>query len=153
MGFKIAQVPIIRNWFKTAFVVSKTWRFDESNPEAKGDMVSDGGKPPKGLIPAYPTTMILVKDLWLSLGKSSGFEEMLRSYERSSASGGGYLSIGPFHLGGSHARSSGSGSSSASEHYDFSSQTMNVPGVQVVGFKCHLFPKAPDPLSTITNWV
>lgn len=153
MGFKIAQVPIVRPWLKTAFLMSKAWRFDQNNPESKGEMVSDGGKPAKGLIPAYPTTLIMIKDLWLSLSKSSGFEDLLRSYESSSASGGGFLSLGPFHLGGSHAQSSGSGRRSSSYHYDSATQTMNVPGAQVIGYKCHIFPKSPDPLATITNWV
>jgi len=67
MSFKITQVPIVRPWFKTAFLASKLWRFDPSNPEAMGDMVSDGGKPPKGLIPAYPTSLICIKDLTLCL--------------------------------------------------------------------------------------
>ena len=51
MDFKITQVPIVRPFFKTAFLASKLWRFDQNNPEAKGEMVSDGGKPAKGLIP------------------------------------------------------------------------------------------------------
>lgn len=153
MGFQMAQVPIVRPWFKTSFLMSRTWRFDQNNPEAKGEMVSDGSKAPKGLIPAYPTSLILVKNLRLYVGKSSGFEEMLRQYERSSSSGGGYLAIGPFHLGGSHSRRSGSGSSSSSYHYDSATQTMTIPGVQVVGFKCHIFPKSPNPRPEITNWI
>jgi len=153
MGFKITQVPIVRPWFKTAFLVSKLWRFDQNNPQAKGDMVSDGGKPAKGLIPAYPTSLICIKDLWLRFAKSSGFEEARSSWERSSASGGGAIHFGPFHLGGSHSRSSASGQRSSQYHYDSESQTMTVPGVQVIGFKCHIMPKSPDPNSSITQWI
>jgi hypothetical protein len=153
LSFKIAQVPIVRPWFKTAFLMSKSWRFDQNNPEAKGEIVSDGGKPAKGLIPAYPTSMILIKDLSMYMGKSSGFEEFHASYQHSSASGGGYVSFGPFHLGGSHGRSSGSGERSSGYHYDAATQTMTVPGTQIIGFKCNVLPKSPDPLSSITQWI
>jgi hypothetical protein len=153
LGFSIAQVPIVRPWFKTAFLASKCWRMDQNNPEAKGQMVSDGGKPPKGLIPAYPTSLILIKNLRMSFAKSSGFEDLHASWQNSSASGGGVLMLGPFHLGGSHGRSSASGERSSDYHYDSNSQTMTVPGTQIIGFKCHVLPKSPDPLSTITQWI
>lgn len=153
MSFKITQVPIVRPWFKTSFLVSKLWRFDQNNPEAKGEMVSDGGKPAKGLIPAYPTSLICIKDLSLCFAKSSGFQEMQQSWKRSSASGGAVFCFGPFHLGGSHARSSGSGQRSSSYHYDSQTNTMTVPGAQVIGFKCHIMPKSPDPNSAITQWI
>lgn len=153
LSFKIAQVPIVRPWFKTAFLMSKSWRFDQNNLEAKGEIVSDGGKPAKGLIPAYPTSIIFIKDLTLNMGNSSGFSEFDASYRRSSASGGGYISFGPFHLGGSHGRSSSSGERSSSYHYDSETQTMTVPGTQIIGYKCHVVPKSPNPLSSITNWI
>lgn len=153
LRFKIAQVPIVRPWFKTAYLSSKTWRMDENNPQAKGEMVSDGGTPPKGLIPAYPTTMILIKDLLMCLAKSSGFSDMLSSWERSSAGGGGCFSFGPFTLGASHSQSSASGQSSSAYHYDSNTQTMRVPGAQIIGFKCHVLPKSPDPLPSIKDWI
>ena len=154
MGFKITQVPIVRPWYKTAFLASKLWRFDPSNPEAKGDMVSDGGKPAKGLIPAYPTSLICIKDLTLCFAKSSGFEDAQASWKRSSASGGGAVHFGPFHLGGSHSRSKASGQRSSDYHYDSQTQTMTVPGAQVIGYKCHInSEKSPDPNSSVTQWI
>jgi len=154
MSFKITQVPIVRPWLRSSFLVSKLWRFDQNNPEAKSQMVSDGGSPPKGLIPAYPTSMICIKDLRLTLSKSSGFAEAYSSWKQSSASGGGAFSFGPFHLGGSHARSSSSGQRSAESHYDSETQTMSVPGAQVIGYKCHVYQdKMPDPNRDITTWI
>jgi len=87
------------------------------------------------------------------MGKSSGFEEFHARYQQSSASGGGYASFGPFHIGGSHNRKSGSGERSSTYHYDSETQTMTVPGTQIIGYKCNVLPKSPDPLSTITNWI
>jgi hypothetical protein len=153
MGFKITQVPIVRPWFKTAFLTSKLWRMDQNNPEAKGEVVSDGGNPAKGKLPAYPTSLICIKDLRLCFGKSSGFADARQSWERSSASGGGVVCFGPFHLGGLHGRSSGSGQRSSEAHYDSETQTMFVPGAQIIGFKCHVLPKSPDPVAGISEWI
>lgn len=153
MGFKVTQVPIVRPWFKSAYLNSKCWRFDQNNPEAKSQMVSDGGKPPKGLIPAYPTALIAVKDLWISFAKSSGFNEMNSEWQSSSTGGGGYVAFGPWHLGGRHSQSSATGSRNSSYHYDAETQMMRVDGAQVIGFKCHQPLKSPEPLASITQWI
>src|SRR5262245_1615767 len=57
LKFWIAQIPIVRPWFKSAFLLSKSWRFDQNTPEARDQHVSNGESPPKGLIPAYPTML------------------------------------------------------------------------------------------------
>jgi len=153
MRFSIVQVPIIRPWLKTSYLNSKLWRFDQDNPAAKALQVSDGGRPAKGLIPAYPTTMIVIKDLKMSVRDSEGFSDASKSWKRASASGGGAVSFGPFHFGGSHGRSSASGERSSEFGYNSQKEEMNVPGFQVIGFKCHVMPKSPDPLSSITDWI
>lgn len=153
LSFQICQVPIVRPWFKPAFLLSKSWRFDQSNPEAKDEIVSDGGKPSKGLMPAYPTAIVLIRNLKLSLGHASGFSEFVSEHASTSAGGGGYFSIGPFNAGGSYNRATTSGSTQRNQKYHWEGQEMNVNGMQVVGFKCHLMPKSPSPLTSITAWI
>jgi hypothetical protein len=153
LKFQICQVPIVRPWFKQAFLLSKTWRFDQNNPEAKDEVVSDGGKIPKGLMPAYPTAAIMIRNLTLTLGHSEGFSDFMAEHTSSSASGGGYVHFGPFFGGGSYSRASTSGSTERSYGNTWDKQAMNVPGMQVVGFKCHINPKSPAPLPSITKWV
>jgi hypothetical protein len=153
MSFSIMQVPIVRPWFKSAFLNSKLWRMDQNNPQARGEIVSDGGRPAKGLIPAYPTSMICIKDLVLQFGRSSGMRDAAQSWQQASQNGGGVVCFGPFHLGGSYGRSSSSGNRSRSAHYDSETNTMRVPGAQVVGFKCHVVPKSPDPSPAVTEWI
>jgi len=153
LSFKVAQVLLNRPWLKDAFLNSKTWRFDQNNPEAKSEMVSDGGNPPEGLIPAYPTSMLVIKDLNLYLGESSGFSDYISKHESSSASGGGVLSLGPFNLGGSHSRATSLGETTSEHGYEYDGKTMKVPGMQIIGFKCHVLPKSPDPLPEIENWI
>ena len=153
LKFEICQVPIVRPWFKQAFLLSKTWRFDQNNPEAKDEIVSDGGDIPKGLMPAYPTTAIFVRGLTLRLGHSEGFSDFMSEHTSSSAGGGGLVHFGPFFVGGSYSRASTSGSTQRNYGYSWNNQGMKVSGMQVVGFKCHINPKSPDPLPTITKWV
>jgi hypothetical protein len=30
---------------------------------------------------------------------------------------------------------------------------MSFAGAQIAGFKCHILPKTPDPLPSITKWI
>ena len=152
MKFSIAQVPIVRPWFKTAFLTGKSWRMNAGNPNAV-EVASDGNTPAKGLLPAYPTSLILIKDLVMSAGNSEGFSKFADSSQSMQAHGGGYAMFGPFVMGGAYTQSSTSGQRSSESHYDATTQTMRVPGYQIIGFKCHILPKSPNPLSTIENWI
>jgi hypothetical protein len=153
LSFEIAQVPIVRPWFKLPFLLSRSWRFDQNNPEAKGEFISDGAKPPKGKMPAFPTSIIAVRKLNLKFAESSGFTSFVSESESSHAGAGGGFSWGPFSLGGSYSRSSSSGSSERKQGYKFSNQGIEIDGMQVIGFKCHVLPKSPDPLPSITEWI
>lgn len=144
LEFKITQVPILRPWFKTQFLTSKSWRMDQSNPEAKSEMVSDGKTPPNGMIPAYPTMLLAVKDLKLTLGNV----QSTNSFVQDQISAGGFASFGPFSIGGSYSR----GSSTSQFDYHSDGQGIAVPGMQIIGFKCHVLPMSPDPLPSITKW-
>ncbi|MEM7061689.1 MAG: hypothetical protein AAF572_00775 [Cyanobacteria bacterium P01_B01_bin.77] len=151
LEFKIAQVMISRPWFKTAFLNSQSWRFDQNDPVAKSEMVSDGGSPPKGMIPAYPTAMIVIKDLKLSLGKSEGSSRFLSAHKQSRVSGG--MSFAPLNLGSSFTAATSLGATSSELHSHAEEQGLNVPGMQVIGFKCHVLPKSPNPLPEIEKWI
>ncbi|MCA6079118.1 hypothetical protein [Fulvivirga sedimenti] len=145
LSFKICQVAISRPWFNVNYLTSKYWRFDESNPEFKDNFISDGKNPPDGMIPAYTTTAIFVKDLNLYFGeRNSEFASEMKK-----ASGGGFVSWGPFHAGGKYE--------SASREYDssveFDSQGIRIKGMQLIGFKCHKMDKSPDPKPDIQEWV
>lgn len=153
LNFEIAQIPIVRPWFKEAFLNSKAWRFDPTNPDAKGDMVSDGGTPPKGLIPAYPTTAIFIRNLVLGIDHNSSAASFINQSSSSSASGGGYVSIGPIFLGGSASHWSSSGYTQRDYNSQWNDQGLTVPGLQLVGFKCHILQKSPNSDPSIKSWV
>jgi hypothetical protein len=153
LSFEICQVPIVRPWFKPSFIVSKTWRFDPSIPDLKGDMVSDGGSPSKGLMPAFPTTAVFIRNLSLRIGHSNGFNDFVANARQSSSGGGGFLALGPFSFGAAASASSSSSNTRSDFGYHWDGQSMTVNGMQLAGFKCHVFPKSPNPAPEIKEWV
>jgi hypothetical protein len=154
LGFSICQIPIWRAWFKDAFLLSKTWQFDQTNPDFKGRLLSDGGSPPTGYLPAYPISVIFIKDLFMAIDQSSSEASFIHAQTSSSAGGGGVVSLGPFALGGEASHYSASGYSSRNFSAQWNDQGMTVPGIQIAGFKCHvLTQKCPNPDPSIKNWV
>jgi hypothetical protein len=154
LSFEIAQVPIVQTWYKQAWMKSHTWRFDQGNPDSKDDLVSDGGTPPKGLIPACPTTAIFIRGLHMNLGHSEGFDNFVTQSTISSAGGSGFLSIGPFFGGGSYDRANSGGSTQVNRHVNYANQALDVPGLQLIGFKCQVHTeKIPNPSPSITAWI
>lgn len=145
MSFEIAEIPIVRPWFRPAFLTSKAWRFDQGNPVARGNQLSDGGGPPQGMLAAYATSAIFVRKLALSFGESQGFSDFVTQQRQNHAGGGGMLSIGSFFLGGSTSSRSASGTTQRDWGYKFENNTMFVDGMQLIGYRCHVMPKSPDP--------
>lgn len=146
LSFKIAQVPISRPWFNVNFLKSNYWRFDQNNLEFKERIISDGFQPPNGMIPAYTTTAIFVKDLYLKFGESN--REWFKEMEEWSVDGD--IGFGPFlTINASHE------SKKENKTYDLdeSGQGIRVKGMQLIGFKCHIMPKSPDPKPDIKEWV
>ncbi|MBD5784918.1 hypothetical protein IF650_01875 [Cellulosimicrobium terreum] len=153
MSFQIAQVPIVRPWFKTAYLTSKSWRMSQANVEARGEFASDGGTPRKGRLPAYPTALVLVRDVTVSFRASEGMSSFQSEWESAKSTSGKVFAFGPIVVAGGNTTSRYSSSSNSSSRYHWDGQTLKVDGAQIIGFKCALMPKAPDPLPEITSWV
>jgi hypothetical protein len=149
MSFEIAQIPIARPWLRTAFLTSHYWRFDQNNVVVKGDQLSDAGSPPKGKMPAIPTTAIFVRKLQLKFGENHAFSDYVNNAQSQATSAGGSFAFGPFFAGGSGSHKSGSGDTRQDYGFKFENNTMFVDGMQLIGFKCHLLPKSPDPSGDI----
>jgi hypothetical protein len=154
LSFEIIELPIVRsNWFEEAYITAGYWRFPPDNPQFKGAMVSDGGSPPAGMIPAYPTAAIFIRSLQLGIRQDSAAGQWIDKQQSSTRSGGGYVAFGPFFLGGTASHYSSSGYSQSSYGYTWNDQGMSVDGMQLTAFRCHVFPKCPNPDPSITNWV
>ena len=154
LSFEIAQIPIIRPWFKSSYLFSHTWRFDPGNPDVKNDLLSDGGSPPKGLMVAYPNTIVFIRNLNMQMAHSEGFQHFLDQHSSDAQGGGGSYSFGLFSCGGSASHYSNKGNTQRSYGWKYDDQGLTVPGMQIAGFKCHvLAQKIPNPSPDIKNWV
>lgn len=154
LKFSICQIPILRPWFKDAFLLSKSWRFDQSNPDSKGLLISDGGSPPTGYLPAYPTSVVFIKDLVLGIRKDSSAGQYISEQSASSQGGGVSIGIGPFSFGGSASHYSANGYSNQNLNSHWDDQGLTVDGMQIAGFKCHvLTSKCPNPDPSIKKWI
>ena len=149
-SFEMCQVNIVRPWFKQSFLTSRYWRFDKNWD--KGEYLSDGNMPPKGIMPAFPTSIIFIRNLVLHFGKGSSVDNYMSEYESQSgsSSGGAYfgifnLGIGGGSLGAGYSHSSTNSESHSDSHYEYDSQSIRVPGMQIIGYNCHIMPKCPNP--------
>ena len=147
LTFEMAQVPIIRPWFKTPFLTSKAWKLDAGSPEvqSRGEVLSDGKMPPDGILPGYPTSAIFVRNLKMDFGKANA--QVKSQMKANSAEGS--AGWGPFSVSGSYSKSE----KESEAHRESEYQGIEVNGMQIIGYNCHVLPKTPDPLSNIKNWI
>jgi hypothetical protein len=108
-------------------------------------MVSDGKKPPSGLMPAITTDCVFIKDLTLHFGESN--TEWKR--QRDSMSGAAGFQWGPFHAGGRHSQNSGSSEVKAT----YTDQGVSINGMQLLGVIGWTLPESPKPNPNITQWI
>lgn len=147
LSFEMCQVNILTPWFKQNFLTSKTWRFSQGDEGFKTKFLSDGKKPPHrdSMLPAIPKSMIMVRNLSLKFNNSNTVVNEINK----KTSGGGAIGFGPFFIGGNYGTSTGE----KSRDYHHDSQGIYVNGMQCIGFKCFMIPKAPNPDPAISNWV
>lgn len=147
LSFEMCQVPIVRPWFKTPFLTSKAWKLDAGNPEvqSKGEVLCDGGIPPKGILPGYPTAIIFIRNLSMNFGTANS--KFHSEFESNSASGS--AGWGPFSVSANYSHNESE--QKFESHAD--AQGIHVRGMQIIGFNCHVLPKSPDPLPNIKSWI
>jgi hypothetical protein len=138
MEFSLAQVTIGRPWLSPEFLTGPNWKWDSA------EMLSNGATPPEGLMPAYPTTAIFVKDIKIT---SSSMSDFYNEVDKA-AQGGGSVGWGPFSVKANHSQSSKEVTASLSSD----GKTMTVEGMQLIAFKCFALPNSPHPDKSITSW-
>lgn len=153
ISFEICQVNIVRPWFKTAFLTSKYWRFDPS--ATKGEYLSDGAERPSGKMPAYPTSIIFIRNLKIDFGTQSNFAKYKEKHNEASHKGSAGVNIGFFNIGGgaSYAHRNEKTENTNEHSVHESDMSVTVPGMQIIGYRCHLLGKCPDPKPDIKEWI
>jgi hypothetical protein len=149
LKFELAQVPIVRPWLHSEFLTSKYWKFHEDASKLNiGDVLSDGKIPPAGILTNVPTALIFARNLNLSFGKGSTDYKYIEEHLKT----GGYVGFGPFHFGGHYSQ----GTQQADYKSHVEGQSIKATGMQIIGVKCHLLPKSPNPAATLpagASWV
>jgi hypothetical protein len=156
LSFEFCQVRIVRPWFKESFLTSKYWRFDPTESRA-GQELSDGGNPPKGIMPAYPTSMFVVRNLSLRFDSKQDASSFSDEFKSKSANYSAGVNIGFFNIsaGGGYSNSDSSGRADSDLQMSKDGQSITIPGMQVIGFNCHVLDKAPNPSPDVSDedWI
>ena len=155
ISFKICQVNIVRPWFKPSFLSSKSWRFAPGTEDGrKGTVLSTGGARPKGILPAYPTAMLIVKDVEFDFHDTQIAKDFKHKYDSVSHDGGLGVSIGAFGIGakGNVSYLDDKKHDGAEVGLEQNKTKVTIPGMQVIGYRCHVLEKSPDPLPDIKDW-
>jgi hypothetical protein len=119
---------------------SRGWKW---SPESGLGPVSDGANPPEGLMPLYPTAVIIARNLEIGLDMTNESNSSSWSSVSTSASFG----WGPFSISGNYSHSE----SQAQSDYTQSDSGISVPGPQIIAFVCEVIPQSPNPDPSL-NW-
>ena len=147
MSFEIAQAIVSRAWLSVEFLRSNAWRFAADMPNLTNltSTLSDGEVPPKGSLTAFPTAAVFVRNVKIDLAE---LREQTSEFRRQ-LEGGLDLKIGPFNLGGGKVKR-------GDREYDLNRRMTNeglsVDGLQLIGFRCTLLPKLPNPAANVERW-
>jgi hypothetical protein len=135
---ELLQIPLTRAWIRPEVFWSRGWKW---SPQAGFGPVSDGKTPPGGLMPLYPTSIILAKNLNIGLDMSNTANSSAWSSIETQASFG----WGPFSISGNYSHSD----STAKSNFTKSSSGITVPGPQIIAVICELIPQSPNPDPTL----
>jgi len=142
LSCKIAQIPLIRAWFDPSFIESRAWKFGPSAVDLSE--LSDGGAPPHGSMVAYPISVIFARDVKVNFAElHDETSELTKSIKA-----GGKASLGVLTLSGSYKRDK----QEKQVQSNITTNGLEVSGLQILGFRCRLLKKSPNPLPSIESW-
>ena len=139
---ELAKIPLRRTWMDAGIFSSRAWRFDaQMYPES--EHLSDGGNPPNGTMVAYPSALLVARNLELNMDMTS--ETNTYSFEKITGSArGGW---GPFSIKGNYSKET----TKQTHDYVSDHKGIKAPGMQIIGFVCQVLPKCPNPDDEL-NW-
>lgn len=139
MQLEVAQVPLVITGIDPPFLTSRAWMIGSDVVEL--GTLSDGKVPPSGQLVAYPTAVIFVRNVAISSDEITEAKTDIAAHVAAK----GRVGWGPFSLGGRYKRDDHTTDTKVDTQHD----GLSVEGVQILGFRCHLFGKLPDPLPSI----
>jgi hypothetical protein len=145
LKMQMAQGIIHRPAFFPEFFINRGWTLTPGHGWTWPSLPSNGAKPPttSGTFIGYPTAALFVKGVEITSA------ELAQAYHQYSSSTSGSASVGwgPFQFSGSYATKQGG----TSFHSNAVGNTLQIPGMALIGFVCHLFDKCPNPVPTLKN--
>jgi hypothetical protein len=150
MEFELAQVPIVRAWFREDFLTSPKWRFkassDGSSTVNPGELLSNGDPAnPDGKLFAYPTVVLFARNVKIT---KTLYDKLSTEANRASSGSGGF-SLGPFSMGAKGSYNTTEKTTTVKEEGD----KICVPGMQIIGFRNHVLSRCPNPDPSVTKWI
>lgn len=147
LAFEMSQAIISRAWLAVEFVRSNAWRFPPDMPTLTNltATISDGATPPSGSMIAIPTAALFARNITVD------FKELHEesSTFRRDLNGGLDLKIGPFNLAGGKVKR---GEKEFDMNRRVTEEGLKVDGMQLIGFRCTLLPKLPNPSPDVEDW-
>lgn len=141
--FEVAQIPLSMPYLDVPFLESQAWKFAESAIDVTA--LSDGGQPPKGMLIGYPTMVIFVRNVVVNFDQLHDEKSEVSKALKANAG----FSVGPFSVGGDYKNSSQQSKSLS----HLTKEGLVVEGMQIIGFRCKLLNKAPNPHPNIKIFV
>jgi hypothetical protein len=143
ISFRVGKVRVERGWFSGSFVESNYWKLHESSPQfLNGEIISDGKG--KGLMPSIVTELIIASEVSIDFSENQSSFEWAKNKVDSNVG----IGIGPFVFGGSYGYENTESHSEA----HFKGKSLISTGCTIIGYKCHIVAKSPDPNPSITLW-
>ena len=109
------------------------------------------------MLPAYPTSILFIRNLQLSYEDGTETMSLIEDYEKNYANYSGGLRFGWFNIGASAGYAEGDTDygSDWNHTYQCTKQGITVPGIQIIGYNCHILGKSPNPDPSISedDWI
>jgi len=138
---EVKRVSIIRPWLNHLIFESPRWRFSNQGPLDPTQPVSDGKgsatTAPSGLMPLYPTAVLIARKVRIHGGQSNDLQTSFESHTRA----GGSVGWGPFEVGGHYSRD---------EERSYVKAVRIADGIeilepQIIGWFCEVLAQTPKP--------
>lgn len=130
--FDLVQLPLARGWIRNDLLESNKW-FWRKNSAEFGKAISVGHipivPPEKALMPVYPTSVLLVRNVDIKT-KTSKLQKAVSSYD---ASTNVHIGWGPFNLGSVKTHNT---SSTDYNHVTIDENGLKSDGISIIGFVC-----------------
>jgi hypothetical protein len=138
LKFEVMRVNIIRDWVEPLVFRSRNWIWNNPQTDISSGGDAASGTTPTGLMPFYPTGLLLTRNVELT----AKFSQSDMTWMNKSVDGSTSVGWGPFSFSGHYHHEEHSKMSSGSV---VGATIKTKPGdVQVLGLFCDVLPHCPD---------